>query len=62
MLAPPTRIYQLDGSAPYLGAAGRQATSGDRDNAWIVCPRRTTLVRRETWFPGCCSPSWPGSR
>jgi uncharacterized membrane protein YfhO len=27
-------------------------TSGDRDSAWIVCPRRTTLVRRETWFPG----------
>jgi len=26
--------------------------SGDRDSAWIVCPRRTTLVRRETWFPG----------
>lgn len=27
-------------------------TSGDRDSAWIVCRRRTTLVRRETWFPG----------
>jgi hypothetical protein len=27
-------------------------TSGDRDSAWIVCPRRTTLTRRETWFPG----------
>jgi uncharacterized membrane protein YfhO len=27
-------------------------TSGDRDSAWIACPRRTTLVRRETWFPG----------
>jgi uncharacterized membrane protein YfhO len=26
-------------------------TSGDRDSDSIVC-RRTTLVRRETWFPG----------
>jgi hypothetical protein len=48
----PTRIYQLDGSAPYFGAAGCQVTSGDRDSAWIVCPRRSTPVRRETWFPG----------
>jgi hypothetical protein len=23
-----------------------------RDSAWIVCPRRITLVRSETWFPG----------
>ncbi len=50
---PNTRTYQLDGSArPYFGAAGCQVTSGDRDSAWIVCPRRITLVRRETWFPG----------
>jgi uncharacterized membrane protein YfhO len=27
-------------------------SSGDRGSAWIVCSRRTTLVRRETWFPG----------
>lgn len=27
-------------------------TSGDRDGAWIVRRRRTTLVRRETWSPG----------
>ena len=50
--SPTTRIYRLDGSAPYFGAAGCQVTSGDRDSAWIVCPRRATLVRRETWFPG----------
>jgi hypothetical protein len=50
--SPTTRIYRLDGSAPYFGAAGCQVTSGDRDSAWIVCPRRTSLVRRETWFPG----------
>jgi len=50
-------IYQLDGSGPYFGAAGCQVTSGGRDSAWIVCPRRTTLVRRETRArvvrPGC---------
>jgi hypothetical protein len=49
---PTSRIYQLDGSARYFGAAGCQVTSGDRDSAWIVCPRRTTLVRREAWFRG----------
>ena len=26
-------------------------TSGDRGSPWIVCPRRTTFVRRETWLP-----------
>ena len=50
--SPTTRIYRLDGSAVYFGAAGCQVTPGDRDSAWIVCPRRSTLVRRETWFPG----------
>jgi hypothetical protein len=49
---PTSRIYQLDGSAPYFGATGCQGTSGDRDSVWIVCPLRTTLVRRETWFLG----------
>ena len=49
--SPTTRIYRLDGSAAYFGAAG-WVTSGDRDRAWIVCPRRIMLVRRETWFPG----------
>ncbi len=47
--SPATRVYQLDGSAPYFGVGGFQVTSGDRDSASIVCPRRATLVRRETW-------------
>jgi hypothetical protein len=49
--SPTTRIYRLDGSAPYFGAAGCQVTSGDRDSAWIVCARGATFVRRQTWFP-----------
>jgi hypothetical protein len=30
----------------------RGGLSGDLGSAWIVCPRRITLVRRETCFPG----------
>jgi hypothetical protein len=40
-------------------------TSGDRDSAWIICPRRNTLARRETWFPGSSAEidgRWLGSR
>ncbi len=45
-------IYRLAGAAPYFSARGCELTSADRDDAQIVCPRPTTLIRRETWFPG----------
>jgi hypothetical protein len=59
VLQSPTRAStSLTGLPSNFGAAACQLTSGDRDGAWIVCPRRITLVRRETWFPGWSASSF----
>ncbi len=50
--SPTTRIYQLAGAAPYYRAPGCQVSSTSRESVRVVCPRPTTLVRRETWFAG----------
>jgi hypothetical protein len=49
---PTTWIYRLAGAAPYFGARGCSVTSAARTSVRVACPRRTTLVRRETWFDG----------
>jgi hypothetical protein len=47
-----TLIYRLATASPYFSAAGCRTSSGSDDSATAVCPRSTTLVRRETWSPG----------
>jgi hypothetical protein len=50
--SPSTRIYRLAGAAPYYRAPGCRMYSISPQSVSVVCPRPTTLVRRETWFAG----------
>ncbi len=50
--SPTTSIYLLTRAGPYFGAPGCQVASSERDSVRVLCPRSTTLVRRETWFAG----------
>jgi hypothetical protein len=50
--SPSTWIYRLAGTSPYYEAPGCRVTSSGRGSAQAVCPRPTTLVRRETWLAG----------
>ncbi len=50
--SPTTLIYRLAGALPYFTAAGCTVSSGDRENVRVVCPRPTTLIRRETAIAG----------
>ncbi len=49
---PTTLIYRLAGALPYFTAGGCTVTSRDRENVRTVCPRPTTLIRRETLMAG----------
>ena len=47
-----TWIYRLSGFQPYFTADGCEVSSQSRTDVRLVCPRATTLVRRETSMPG----------
>jgi Bacterial membrane protein YfhO len=49
---PTTWIYQLAGTSSYFTAHGCQIRSNGRESAQLSCRGPSTLVRRETWFPG----------
>jgi hypothetical protein len=49
---PSTWIYRLAGSQPYFTASGCAVSIQSRTDVRLVCPRATTLVRRETSMPG----------
>jgi hypothetical protein len=49
---PTARIYRVAHAAPFLSAAGCRVTASQIDSVRLLCRRPTTLVRRETWFPG----------
>lgn len=52
--SPSSWIYRLAGAAPYFTATnpGCSVTPDGRESAQLTCPGRTTLVRRETDYPG----------
>ena len=52
--SPTTWIYHLAGAAPYFSSAtpGCRVSFASRDAADVACRRTTTLIRRETAFPG----------
>jgi hypothetical protein len=50
--SPTTWIYRLAGASSYFTAPGCRITSASRQSALLSCRRSSTLVRRETWFPG----------
>jgi membrane protein YfhO len=50
--SPSAWIYRLSGSQPYFAARGCAVSTATRTDVRLVCPRATTLVRRETSMPG----------
>ena len=50
--SPSTWIYRLAGTSPYYRAPGCRMYSSSPQSVSVVCPRPSTLVRRETWFAG----------
>lgn len=50
--SPTTWIYRLSGSQPYFTADGCGVHTASRADVRLVCPRATTLIRRETSMPG----------
>jgi len=50
--SPSAWIYRLSGAAPYVSAPACQVRSVRLDSVRLSCRRRSTLIRRETWFDG----------
>ena len=50
--SPSTWIYRLAGAAPYFTARGCKVRPDGREAVQLTCPAPTTLVRRETEYPG----------
>ena len=46
------RIYRVTHAAPLASARGCRVISSSLDSVRLDCSRPSTLVRRETWFPG----------
>jgi Bacterial membrane protein YfhO len=50
--SPSAWIYRLSGSQRYFTAGGCRVTTQSRTDVGLMCPRATTLIRRETSMPG----------